>query len=103
MPRCAGIQRVSRASASSLKSTARRSSTISSILVGRFSSAAFVNAQLDPRYRPMLVREIEDQIKSTADSLDEALNHREYTVILPSEEDARPCSSGSGSISSSGR
>jgi uncharacterized protein DUF6502 len=39
-----------------------------------------VNAQLDPRYRPMLVRDIEDQVKSLADSLDDALNHRGYTL-----------------------
>jgi hypothetical protein len=39
-----------------------------------------VNAQLDPSYRPMLVRDIEDQVKSLADSLDDALNHRGYTL-----------------------
>jgi hypothetical protein len=39
-----------------------------------------VNAQLDPRYRPMLVRDIQSQVDSLADSLDDALNHRGYTV-----------------------
>ena len=39
-----------------------------------------VNAQLDPRYRPMLVRDIQSQVSSLADSLDDALNHRGYTV-----------------------
>ena len=39
-----------------------------------------VNAQLDPRYRPMLVRDIQSQVNSLADSLDDALNHRGYTV-----------------------
>ena len=39
-----------------------------------------VNAQLDPKYRSMLVRDIQDQLKVIANSLDDALNHREYTV-----------------------
>jgi hypothetical protein len=39
-----------------------------------------VNAQLDPRYRGMLVRDIQAQVNSVVDSLDDALNHREYTV-----------------------
>jgi hypothetical protein len=39
-----------------------------------------VNAQLDPRYRPMLVRDIEGQVQSLADSIDDALNHRGYTL-----------------------
>jgi hypothetical protein len=40
-----------------------------------------VNAQLDPRYRGMLVRDIQAQVNSIADSLDDALNHRGYTVV----------------------
>ena len=40
-----------------------------------------VNAQLDPRYRGMLVRDIQGQVNSLADSLDDALNHRGYTVV----------------------
>ena len=39
-----------------------------------------VNAQLDPRYRPVLVRDIEEQFESLADSIDDALNHRGHTV-----------------------
>jgi Family of unknown function (DUF6502) len=39
-----------------------------------------VNAQLDPRYRPMLVRDIEEQFETLADSIDDALNDRQHTV-----------------------
>jgi hypothetical protein len=39
-----------------------------------------VNAQLDPRYRPVLVRDIEEQFETVADSIDDALNDRRHTV-----------------------
>lgn len=39
-----------------------------------------VNAQLDPRYLPMLVRDIEEQAETVADSIDDALNDRRHTV-----------------------
>jgi len=39
-----------------------------------------INAQLDPRYRPMLVRDIEEQFETIADSIDDALNDRRHTV-----------------------
>lgn len=39
-----------------------------------------VNAQLDPLYRPMLVRDIQEQLEGTADSIDDALNDRRATV-----------------------
>lgn len=39
-----------------------------------------VNAQLDPLYRPMLVRDIQEQLQGAADSIDDALNDRRATV-----------------------
>jgi Family of unknown function (DUF6502) len=39
-----------------------------------------VNAQLDPKYRALLVRDIQDQLTAVATSLDDALNHQGYTV-----------------------
>jgi hypothetical protein len=39
-----------------------------------------VNAQLDPLYRPMLVRDLQEQLDATADSIDDALNDRRATV-----------------------
>jgi hypothetical protein len=39
-----------------------------------------INAQLDPQYRPMLLRDIEEQVEGLADSIDDALNDRERTV-----------------------
>lgn len=39
-----------------------------------------VNAQLDPTYRPMLVRDIQEQLEATATSIDDALNDRRATV-----------------------
>jgi uncharacterized protein DUF6502 len=39
-----------------------------------------VNAQLDPLYRPMLVRDIQEQLDAAADSIDDALNDRRATV-----------------------
>jgi len=44
-----------------------------------------VNAQLDPRYVPMLVRDIEQQTDALADSLDDALNDPKQT--LPGKPD----------------
>jgi len=39
-----------------------------------------VNAQLDPLYRPMLVRDIQEQLDTVANTLDDALNDRRATV-----------------------
>jgi uncharacterized protein DUF6502 len=39
-----------------------------------------VNAQLDPLYRPMLVRDIQEQLDAAAESIDDALNDRRATV-----------------------
>ena len=39
-----------------------------------------VNAQLDPRYRPILVRDIEEQVDLVADSIDEALNDPQHAA-----------------------
>jgi hypothetical protein len=39
-----------------------------------------VNAQLDPLYRPMLVRDIQEQLDAVGDSIDDALNDRRATV-----------------------
>ena len=39
-----------------------------------------VNAQLDPAYRPMLVRDIQEQLEGTANSIEDALNDRRATV-----------------------
>ncbi|HTD58257.1 MAG TPA: DUF6502 family protein [Solirubrobacteraceae bacterium] len=39
-----------------------------------------VNAQLDPLYRAMLVRDIQEQLDAAADSIDDALNDRRATV-----------------------
>ena len=39
-----------------------------------------VNAQLDPLYRPMLVRDIQEQLDAAGDSIDDALNDRRATV-----------------------
>lgn len=38
-----------------------------------------VNAQLDPRYAPMLIRDMEEQAATFADSLDDALNDPQHT------------------------
>lgn len=40
-----------------------------------------VNAQLDPLYRPMLVRDIQEQLDAAAESIDDALNDRRATVM----------------------
>lgn len=39
-----------------------------------------VNAQLDPLYRPMLVRDIQEQLDTVANTIDDALNDRRATV-----------------------
>lgn len=39
-----------------------------------------VNARIDPRYVPMLTRDLEEQAESFADGADDALNHPGYTV-----------------------
>jgi hypothetical protein len=39
-----------------------------------------VNANLDPRYLPMLVRDIEEQAESFTDSVDDALNDARHTL-----------------------
>lgn len=39
-----------------------------------------VNAQLNPLYRPMLVRDIQEHLQTAADSIDDALNDRRATV-----------------------
>jgi hypothetical protein len=39
-----------------------------------------LNARLDPRYVPMLARDLEGQAESLADSADDALNHPGYTL-----------------------
>ena len=39
-----------------------------------------INAQLDPQYRPMLVRDIEEQVEGLAVSIDDALNDPQRTV-----------------------
>ena len=39
-----------------------------------------VNAQLNPLYRPLLLRDIQEQLGAAADSIDDALNERRATV-----------------------
>jgi len=39
-----------------------------------------VNARLNPRFAPMLIRDMEQQATSFANSVDDALNDRQYTV-----------------------
>lgn len=40
-----------------------------------------VNLQLDPRYAPMLIRDIEERAAAAAESIDDELNDRLYTVV----------------------
>src|SRR5262249_33108648 len=48
-----------------------------------------VNAQLAPRYLPLLRRDIEDQFESVADVIEDALNERAHTVTpAPGGRDA---------------
>jgi len=42
-----------------------------------------LNAQLDPHYAPVLMRQLSDQAASTADSMEETLNDPQYTVTPP--------------------
>lgn len=39
-----------------------------------------VNTQLDPRYLPILVRDVDEQLETMADTLDDAVNARSRTV-----------------------
>lgn len=39
-----------------------------------------VNTRLNPLYAPLLIRDVEQQASSFANSVDDALNHRQYTV-----------------------
>lgn len=39
-----------------------------------------VNAQLDPRYLPVLMRDIEEQVEVVADSIDDALNDPQHVL-----------------------
>jgi len=41
-----------------------------------------VNAQLNPRYLPILLRDIDEHLETMADSLDDALNARSRTLTL---------------------
>ena len=47
-----------------------------------------LNAQLDPRYAPILMRQLSDQASATADSMDETLNDPQYTVTPPGSRDS---------------
>jgi len=47
-----------------------------------------LNAQLDPRYAPVLMRQLSDQASATADSMEETLNDPQYTVTPPGARDA---------------
>src|SRR5262249_33674832 len=46
-----------------------------------------VNARLDPRYVPMLVRDLEQQAEGVADAADDALNDPKQTVTGRSKEE----------------
>lgn len=45
-----------------------------------------INTRLDPRHAPMLIRDMEQQANSFANSVDDALNDRQYTVTDQSRE-----------------
>lgn len=47
-----------------------------------------LNAQLDPRYAPILMRQLSDQASGTADSMEETLNDPQYTVTPPGSRDS---------------
>lgn len=47
-----------------------------------------LNAQLDPHYAPVLIRQLSDQAAATADSMEETLNDPQYTVRPPGARDA---------------
>lgn len=44
-----------------------------------------VNAQLDPRYLPILLRNIDQQLETTADTFDDAVNARSRTLVPGAE------------------
>jgi hypothetical protein len=52
------------------------------------------NAQLDPRYAPMLIRDLEQQLTTFAESVDDAVNATQYTV--PGDADHRTVKLGIG-------
>jgi len=47
-----------------------------------------LNAQLDPRYVPMLTRDLVEQVETLADSLDDALNDPKQTLPAKAHSDA---------------
>jgi hypothetical protein len=52
------------------------------------------NARLDPRYAPMLIRDLEQQVTTFAESVDDAVNATQYTV--PGDSDHRTVKLGMG-------
>ena len=44
-----------------------------------------VNAQLDPKFVPMLIRDLEQQAQATAESMDDALNDPQHTLASRGE------------------
>lgn len=52
------------------------------------------NARLDPRYAPMLIRDLEQQLTIFAESVDDAVNATQYTV--PGDSDHRTVMLGMG-------
>jgi hypothetical protein len=52
------------------------------------------NARLDPRYAPMLIRDLEQQLTTIVESVDDAVNATQYTV--PGDEDRRTVMLGMG-------
>ncbi len=52
------------------------------------------NARLDPRYAPMLIRDLEQQLTTLVESADDAVNASQYTV--PRDEDQRTVKLGIG-------
>jgi Family of unknown function (DUF6502) len=51
-------------------------------------SRRIFNAQLNPRYAPMLIRDLEAQLTTFGESVDDALNAPQYTVKADAEVDA---------------
>jgi len=47
------------------------------------------NARLDARYVPMLIRDLEERALVMTDSMDDALNHPQYTVMPGENREAR--------------
>ena len=52
------------------------------------------NARLDPRYAPMLIRDLEQQLTTLGESADDAVNASQYTV--PRDDDQRTVKLGIG-------